>query len=144
MGTEGPKTSASRMPTRRPNDDAAAHARLTAVVDFPTPPLPDATAIMRCTPVFASERGDGTSAGGRRSGAGRSNDRWIGVDGREGTERTLEAVGHGRVLETPGRRRRPRTVHRLRGEPARERRQALQTPHLSWGRGVAMRTSRRL
>jgi len=30
---------------------AVAVARFTAVVDLPTPPLPDATAMMRCTPV---------------------------------------------------------------------------------------------
>ena len=38
--------SASRTPTRRPSDAKAA-ARLTVSVDFPTPPLPDATAITR-------------------------------------------------------------------------------------------------
>lgn len=37
------------MPTRAPSADKA-KARLTAVVDFPTPPLPEATAIMFLTP----------------------------------------------------------------------------------------------
>jgi len=37
------------MPTRAPSA-ARASARLTAVVDLPTPPLPEATAIMCLTP----------------------------------------------------------------------------------------------
>ncbi len=41
--------SASRMPTRR-SLAASARARLTAVVDLPTPPLPDATATIVFTP----------------------------------------------------------------------------------------------
>ena len=41
--------SASRMPTRSPAC-AVATARLTAVVDLPTPPLPDATATIAPTP----------------------------------------------------------------------------------------------
>src|SRR6056297_12742 len=41
--------SASRMPTRAPSA-ARARARLTAVVDLPTPPLPEATATMLPTP----------------------------------------------------------------------------------------------
>ena len=40
---------ASRIPARAPSADKA-RARLTAVVDLPTPPLPDATAIMFLTP----------------------------------------------------------------------------------------------
>src|SRR5581483_8159577 len=38
--------SASRTPTARPSEESAA-ARLTVSVDFPTPPLPDATAMTR-------------------------------------------------------------------------------------------------
>src|SRR5581483_10532830 len=41
--------SASRMPTFRPRSRRPS-ARLTAVVDLPTPPLPDATAMMAPTP----------------------------------------------------------------------------------------------
>ena len=40
--------SASRMPTDAPSA-ARASARLTAVVDLPTPPLPEATAMMFLT-----------------------------------------------------------------------------------------------
>ena len=50
IGTDGPKTSASSKPTRRFSARAVAHARFTAVVDLPTPPLPDATAMIRWTP----------------------------------------------------------------------------------------------
>ena len=42
-GCDGPKTSASNNPTFNPSLDKAT-ARLTEVVDFPTPPLPEATA----------------------------------------------------------------------------------------------------
>ena len=42
-GTEKPYTSASTMPTRRPFA-ASAQARFTVTEDFPTPPLPLATA----------------------------------------------------------------------------------------------------
>jgi hypothetical protein len=41
--------SASSMPTLAPSA-ARARARLTAVVDLPTPPLPEATAMMFLTP----------------------------------------------------------------------------------------------
>src|ERR1700677_1850643 len=41
--------SASRMPTLRPRSRKAS-ARLTAMVDLPTPPFPEATAIMAATP----------------------------------------------------------------------------------------------
>ena len=41
--------SASKMPTRAPSAERA-RAKLTAVVDFPTPPLPEATAIIFLTP----------------------------------------------------------------------------------------------
>jgi len=45
VGMLGPYRSASIRPTFAPVD-ARLTARLTAMVDFPTPPLPDATAIM--------------------------------------------------------------------------------------------------
>jgi hypothetical protein len=41
--------SASSMPTDAPSADSAS-ARLTAVVDLPTPPLPEATAMMFLIP----------------------------------------------------------------------------------------------
>src|SRR3546814_1639521 len=41
----GPETSASRTPTRAPSA-ASARARLTAVVDLPTPPFPEPMAMM--------------------------------------------------------------------------------------------------
>ena len=47
--TEGPYRSQSQSPTRAPVA-AKATARFAATVDFPTPPLPDATAITRFTP----------------------------------------------------------------------------------------------
>src|SRR5713101_3148204 len=49
IGTFGPYTSASIQPTRAPSN-ANATARFTATVDFPTPPLPDETAMMFLTP----------------------------------------------------------------------------------------------
>src|SRR5690606_11284158 len=45
VGMLGPYTSASRIPTRAPLA-AIANARLTEVVDLPTPPLPEPTAMM--------------------------------------------------------------------------------------------------
>ncbi len=58
--------SASSRPTRRPNDRSPS-ARLTAVVDLPTPPLPDATAITWATPgmrwVFGCFDGPGRGDG---------------------------------------------------------------------------------
>ena len=49
LGTEGPKISASSSPTRYPFC-ARATARLVQTVLFPTPPLPEATAMMFFTP----------------------------------------------------------------------------------------------
>jgi len=49
LGIEGPKMSASMRPTDAP-PLARATARLTARVDLPTPPLPEATAMMFFTP----------------------------------------------------------------------------------------------
>ena len=51
FGSEGPWMSASRSPTRLPCR-ASATERLDAIVDFPTPPLPDATATIRSTPLI--------------------------------------------------------------------------------------------
>src|SRR6516164_5524144 len=51
--------SASRMPTFSPSSRSAS-ARLTAVVDLPTPPLPEAMAMMACTPGIP----DGAAPGG--------------------------------------------------------------------------------
>ncbi len=56
--------SASSTPTLRPRV-ASPSARLTAVVDLPTPPLPEATAMIDSTPgtpTFASPRGAGRGA----------------------------------------------------------------------------------
>ena len=55
-GTFGPVISASRSPTRAPSR-ARLTARLTAMVVFPTPPLPDATAIVFLTPGIRSAAG---------------------------------------------------------------------------------------
>ena len=54
FGTEGPYTSASARPTLYPSR-ARATARLTATVDFPTPPLPEATPI-RWRTFFSSSK----------------------------------------------------------------------------------------
>jgi hypothetical protein len=59
--------SASRMPTLRPSVWRP-RARLQAVVDLPTPPLPEATAITFFTPGIACERAVGAVAG--RPGVG--------------------------------------------------------------------------
>jgi hypothetical protein len=48
-GSDGPYTSASSKPTRRPHA-AAATATFAATVLLPTPPLPEATATMCATP----------------------------------------------------------------------------------------------
>src|SRR5262244_1901125 len=50
--------SASRMPTLRPSAESP-RARLTAVVDLPTPPLPEATAMIAATPGMPA--GDGAA-----------------------------------------------------------------------------------
>ena len=55
-GSDGPYTSASRIPIFQPSE-ARDRARLTAVVDLPTPPLPEATATMRSMPGMARLRG---------------------------------------------------------------------------------------
>ena len=49
LGIDGPNKSASRTPTLRPSF-ASPTARLQATVDLPTPPLPEATAMMCLTP----------------------------------------------------------------------------------------------
>src|SRR6516165_1180660 len=61
--------SASRMPTFSPSSRSAS-ARLTAVVDLPTPPLPEAMAMMAATPGIPA--GDG--AAGPGGAAGRAPD----------------------------------------------------------------------
>jgi hypothetical protein len=55
-GTFGPVMSASSRPTRAPSR-ARLTARFTATVDLPTPPLPDATAIVFRTPGMRSAAG---------------------------------------------------------------------------------------
>src|SRR3982074_1789576 len=49
IGTEGPEISAASKPTRNPRSRRP-NARLSAVVDFPTPPLPEATAMTAAMP----------------------------------------------------------------------------------------------
>ena len=83
--------SASSMPTLQARAPAAPSARLTASVDLPTPPLPDATA-MTCLHAgdgLRRGRGGGACAGaaGRR---GRRGARRRAV-GREARERALDA-----------------------------------------------------
>src|ERR1700738_5305313 len=65
-GTDGPYISASRTPTRQPSE-ARPSARLTQVVDLPTPPLPEATAMMLEIPGMAMPRG-GVGFGEERLG----------------------------------------------------------------------------
>src|ERR1700737_3597160 len=67
-GTDGPYISASRTPTRQPSE-ARPSARLTQVVDLPTPPLPEATAMMLEIPGRAMPRGDAGFGGGGVGGA---------------------------------------------------------------------------
>ncbi len=67
-GTLGPWTSASRSPTRSPRD-LRASARLTATVDFPTPPLPLATAMIDVMPGSGSRALRARDAAADRSGA---------------------------------------------------------------------------
>ena len=53
VGSEGPKTSASKIPTLAPIIRSV-YARFTDVVDFPTPPLHEDTAMMCLTPLRPS------------------------------------------------------------------------------------------
>src|ERR1700737_856747 len=72
--THGPYISTSRTPPRQPSE-ARPSARLTQVVDLPTPPLPEATAMMLEIPGMAMPRGDagfgGAGLGGARISEGR-------------------------------------------------------------------------
>jgi len=52
VGIDGPYMSASSKPTLSLNSLASATAKLTAVVDLPTPPFPEATAMMSPTPAM--------------------------------------------------------------------------------------------
>ena len=65
--------SASKTPTRKPSV-LSPSARLTAVVDLPTPPLPLATATMALTPgtIALPEAGAAEVPPGARAGAGRA------------------------------------------------------------------------
>src|SRR5579863_272931 len=58
--------SASRRPTRKPRSRNPS-AKLSAVVDFPTPPLPEATAMTAETPGISAclDIGEGAPCGGR-------------------------------------------------------------------------------
>src|SRR5580693_2311298 len=67
-GTDGPYISASRTPTRQPSETSPS-ARLTQVVDLPTPPLPEATAMMLEIPGMAMPRGDAGFGGEGFGGA---------------------------------------------------------------------------
>src|SRR5438045_8911952 len=60
--------SASSTPTRRPRSRRPS-ARLTAVVDLPTPPLPEATAITAATPGTPAIDRDGAPVRGAAGGA---------------------------------------------------------------------------
>ena len=64
LGILGPNKSASSNPTESPFNDSP-RAILTDVVDFPTPPLPDATAITCLTPGIGSLGGSPLEARGR-------------------------------------------------------------------------------
>src|SRR5881227_3885682 len=63
--------SASSRPTRRPRSRRPS-ARLSAVVDLPTPPLPEATAMTAATPGISAcfDIGDATPCGGRCAATG--------------------------------------------------------------------------
>src|SRR3984893_9350183 len=67
-GIEGPSISASRTHTPQPSE-ASPSARLTQVVDLPTPPLPEATAMMLEIPGMAMPRGDAGFGGDGPGGA---------------------------------------------------------------------------
>ena len=69
LGCDGPYTSASSRPTRRPCC-ANAQARFAATVDFPTPPLPEAIATIRSTPGIFSGPLGWAGRCGLRSGGG--------------------------------------------------------------------------
>src|SRR5712672_4170207 len=91
--------SASSIPTLRPRSRKPS-ARLTAVVDLPTPPLPEATAMMAPTPGTAGRRSPAWAAGrpwpacgegwtcGRAPPAGRSPVRATSAEATPGMART--------------------------------------------------------
>src|SRR2546429_10002769 len=82
------------MPTLRPSP-LKPGARLTAVVDFPTPPLPDATAMLASTPgtpCIDSPRGVARAGDGREPCGGRA----------DATPALRSAVNATRADRTPG------------------------------------------
>src|SRR4029450_6141349 len=83
--------SASSTPTLSPMSRKPS-ARLTAVVDLPTPPLPDATAMMAFTPSGARA---GLGAAGGPGGAAGSRARHHGrLDPRHRAHRRLGSLAH--------------------------------------------------
>src|SRR5512137_348997 len=94
--------SASSRPTLRPRSRRPS-ARLSAVVDLPTPPLPDATAITESTPGIGAcfDIGDGLPAGacGRCSETGATPGRGCGAAGAPGRRSAVSATS---ALLTPG------------------------------------------
>src|SRR4029079_1003165 len=74
--------SASSSPTRRPRSRRP-NARLSAVVDLPTPPLPDATAITAATPGISAclDIGEAAPCGGLCGGPGCTPCAWRRGDG---------------------------------------------------------------
>ena len=83
-GMLGPYTSASRSPIRRPSS-ASATARFAATVLFPTPPLPELTAMMRA--MFGSRSGSGLGAGTLPGRSGDSSPPFAGAGAPRATRR---------------------------------------------------------
>ena len=103
IGMFGPVMSASSRPTDAPSR-ASATARLTLTVLFPTPPLPEATAMMFFTPGTSSADCDGVA---RRTVAPQLTSMPLGAERRErgpdlALDLVLERAGRGRQLDREG------------------------------------------
>src|SRR3972149_6851870 len=94
-GMSGPYTSTSTSPTRAPVSRRA-RARLTATVDFPTPPLPEETAIVCLTSGMRSSLG-GSAGGGAPGRLGPASHRHlhVGHSGQRGHHLARLAVDLG-------------------------------------------------
>ena len=103
IGRLGPYTSASMSPTRCPRA-ASASARLTATVDFPTPPLVLATAMMRATPGSAARAAHGSCLALSSARARRTST--FATPGSRPSTASISAVSWRRIsgLAVPGRR----------------------------------------
>src|SRR6516165_6863384 len=126
--------SASRMPTLSPTSRSP-RARLTAVVDLPTPPLPEATAMIASTPGTPIGEGALRGAGplAARSGAGGCLRSAVSATIADSTPGTARTAASARAHAFPG-------LHGSRIDRDREEHLAVADHHL---RELAARRERR-